>query len=320
MTDLIDRAVDNPFVGPRSIQAGQPLFGRDRERRDLLDSILAHRIVLLYSPSGAGKTSLLQAGLVQALEDEGVAVPRRPPPLGESVPPAPPVLIRVGLQASVVGTNANRYIASTVKAIDAALPPRRRVDDDALSSLELHDHLDEWHRIQFGGRDVCLIFDQFEELLVDQSDEPAKGEFLRQLGAFLGDQRPWPGDPTASTTGAGARSRHRFAVFAMREDFLAQLDPYLALLPTGLRTRYRLNLLSVDAAMTAIRRPDGRSASSSTMQPRPRWSRTSAGCTSLGTATSKNTPAATSNRCSSKSCVGSSGSGTTRRAFRGPWS
>ena len=46
-------------------------------------------------------------------------------------------------------------------------------------------------------------------------------------------------------------------MFAIREDFLAQLDPYLGLLPTGLRTRFRLNLLSVEAAMTAIRRPMG---------------------------------------------------------------
>ena len=38
---------------------------RDRRLRDLL---IAERIVLLYSPSGAGKTSLLEAGLRPELE------------------------------------------------------------------------------------------------------------------------------------------------------------------------------------------------------------------------------------------------------------
>ena len=40
------------------------------------------------------------------------------------------------------------------------------------------------------------------------------------------------------------RNRGRWALFAMREEFVAQLDPYVDLLPTLLRTRYRLDLLT----------------------------------------------------------------------------
>ena len=51
----------NPYVGPRSFQTGQKLYGRDRELRELASLLIAERIVLLHSPSGAGKSSLIQA-------------------------------------------------------------------------------------------------------------------------------------------------------------------------------------------------------------------------------------------------------------------
>ena len=58
----------NPYVGPRAFQTGEKLYGRDHELRDLLDLLIAERIVLLYSPSGAGKSSLIQAGLIPHLQ------------------------------------------------------------------------------------------------------------------------------------------------------------------------------------------------------------------------------------------------------------
>jgi len=57
----------NPFVGPRPIEKDQPLFGRDLEIAQLYDLLCSERIVLLYSPSGAGKSSLIQAGLIPRL-------------------------------------------------------------------------------------------------------------------------------------------------------------------------------------------------------------------------------------------------------------
>ena len=64
----------NPYVGPRSFSTGETLYGRDRETKRLLNLLIAERIVLLYSPSGAGKTSLVQAALVPRLVEEGFAV------------------------------------------------------------------------------------------------------------------------------------------------------------------------------------------------------------------------------------------------------
>ena len=65
--------VDNPYVGARPLTREQRLFGRDRERRELTDLLIAERIVLLHAPSGAGKTSLIEAkgGVADTLRDEG---------------------------------------------------------------------------------------------------------------------------------------------------------------------------------------------------------------------------------------------------------
>ena len=59
----------NPFVGPRAIQEDEPFFGREKELEDLVDQLYAERVVLMYSPSGAGKSSLINAGLIPELKD-----------------------------------------------------------------------------------------------------------------------------------------------------------------------------------------------------------------------------------------------------------
>src|SRR5262245_13908029 len=63
---------DSPYIGPRPYErADRDLFvGRDAEIRQLLSLVIAHRIVLLYATSGAGKTSVLNAGLLPLLEEE----------------------------------------------------------------------------------------------------------------------------------------------------------------------------------------------------------------------------------------------------------
>jgi hypothetical protein len=64
----------NPFVGPRPIQQGEPLHGRDTEVRELYNQLQARRIVVLHSPSGAGKSSLVHAGLIPRLKTAGYDV------------------------------------------------------------------------------------------------------------------------------------------------------------------------------------------------------------------------------------------------------
>jgi WD40 repeat protein len=219
------RRVGNPYVGPASFRLGDPLYGRDREREDLLDLLVAERIVLLYSPSGAGKTSLIQAALMPALQEAGFEVL----PIIRVTHALEP---RPGMPAP-----RNRYVMSVLLSLEEGVPPASQRPVAELATLSLREYLDA-HADRDGrtGNEV-LIFDQFEEVLTaDPTDAAAKHEFFRELGQTLRDRGHW-------------------ALFSMREDFLAALDPYLRHVPTRFRTTFRLELLSVEEALEGIRRP-----------------------------------------------------------------
>jgi hypothetical protein len=232
----------NPYVGPRAFQRGEILYGRDHEVLELLDLLIAERIVVLYSPSGAGKTSLIQAALIPELEAEHFAVL--------------PVL-RVGLKPSSDGEPselpaaelarqpANRYVLNALLSLEDDLPPEAQLPLGELATWTLGDYLDRRAEdIVAAGRlagradgDLVLVFDQFEEILTaDPTDVEAKAEFFAQVGTAL-------------------RDRQRWALFAMREEYLAGLDPFLRPLPTRLSTTYRLDLLGPDMACQAIQEP-----------------------------------------------------------------
>src|SRR3954471_4989069 len=226
-------ANDNPYVGPRpftlnDVEKGHDLYGRNREVSQLFDLLIATRIVLFYSPSGAGKTSLIQAKLIPKLKDEEFEV----------LP-----VIRVGqdpLAISVQAENlrlANRYVFSMLSRLEAALPGGAQRSPGRLAGLDLPTYLQQRWRAEDEGKPLALIFDQFEEILtVNPTDREAKEAFLSQVGEIL-------------------RDRGRWGLFAMREDYVAALDPYLRLLPTRLSSTFRLDLLEEPSALLAIKEP-----------------------------------------------------------------
>ncbi|MGC1721362.1 MAG: hypothetical protein WA746_20435, partial [Isosphaeraceae bacterium] len=230
-TTATDRAC--PFVGPRPFRLGEPLFGRDREIPKLLDLLIAERIVLLFSPSGAGKTSLIQAGLIPVLREEGFY----DLPIIRVKQPAPPD------QESDVRQPANRYLRGTLASLESRRPeapddpPVHVADLDALKPA-----LQRWAdalQPKTDGRALRLvpIFDQFEELLTtDPTDHDAKEVFFDQLGAVLKDPGLW-------------------ALFAIREEYVAALEPYLNRIPRRLASHFRLDLLDADAARQAFEKP-----------------------------------------------------------------
>lgn len=210
----------NPYVGPRALRTGEALYGRDREVARLYDLMLAERIVLLYSPSGAGKSSLLQAGLVPRLHAEGFTI--RP-------------VVRVGMAPPTdAPAGVNRYVLSTLLSLEEDVPKDRQLDVATLARCTLAEYL---ARRPEADADEVLLLDQFEELLtVDPTAVAEKRVFFAQLGEALRDTRLW-------------------VVLAMREDFIAGLDPYRAAVPRKLSTTFRLDLLGREAALLAVRGP-----------------------------------------------------------------
>jgi hypothetical protein len=66
---------DYRYPGSRSFQDTdldrKLFFGRDAEKDELLHLILAEKLVVLFAKSGMGKTSLLNAGVLQPLRERG---------------------------------------------------------------------------------------------------------------------------------------------------------------------------------------------------------------------------------------------------------
>lgn len=211
-----------PYVGPRPFELSDRdvFFGRDREVDDLLSLIVAHRAMLLYAESGAGKTSLLNAGLVPQLEREGFEVLPSARVFG---------LIPRDVDSKTI---PNPYVLNVL--LSWGMPLEAVVQE---SGVRLADYLD---KLDCGEEATprVVILDQLEELFTSYPDRwKDRRPFVEQVREALNR------DPLLRV------------VFAIREDFIAQLVPVERFLPERLRTRYRLERLRKPAALQAILGP-----------------------------------------------------------------
>jgi hypothetical protein len=181
---------ENPYVGPRAFRAGELFFGREREAVGLTDTLVAGRIVLLHSPSGAGKTSLVQAEVVPRLAQHRFQICAQLGPRFAAV--------RVGLPLPEAAGNTNRYVASAV----TCLLGDRLSSPSELQVWTLSSALDELAKEQQEPSQQLLVLDQFEEILTtDPTDFEGQRTFFQQLGEALDNDERW-------------------ALLIMREDFM----------------------------------------------------------------------------------------------------
>lgn len=189
-----------PYVGPRPFERRHHgvFFGREYETEELLSLVVAHDVVLLYAQSGAGKTSLVNAGLIPRLEDEGAEV-LPVARVGSRLP--------AGLDA---GAPANVYVFNTLVSWTGG-----KADWKSLSETSLAAFLAARERA--APRDGLptprvAIFDQFEELFSSRPDRWAdrEGFFKQVLEARDGfsRQRMHRGDSQPGGGRPGGRARH----------------------------------------------------------------------------------------------------------------
>lgn len=218
----------NPYPGPRSFSRDERgvFRGRDYESRELFSLVVAHKIVLLYSQSGAGKSSLLNAGLAPLLQEEGF-----------QVFPVARVAGRIPDSVAVEDVS-NPY---TLNVLLSWSEKGGDVKPGELAAVSLHEFLKRSQPAHNGDHRQSvrvLLFDQFEELFTFYPERwKERAEFIGQLAEALG------------------ADDYLRVVIGMREEYLGPLQVHAHILPESLETRFRLERLGEDDALAAVIEP-----------------------------------------------------------------
>lgn len=209
-----------PYVGPRPFErADAPrFFGRNREARELVARVVAHSVVLLYATSGAGKTSLVNAGVTPLLEKE------------QGFKVLPVARVRE-LSAGPPDPTANAFVSAIAAHFDLQLHSGARLVDVLRRAVDLGED-DQFQAPR------ALILDQLEEVF---TAHPERWRDRRDLFEQIAEAVET--DPLLRV------------ILVMREDHVAKLEPYRQLLPEQLRARLRLELMGSRAAELAASAP-----------------------------------------------------------------
>lgn len=216
--------------------------GRDVESVALMNMVLSNRLVVLFARSGLGKTSLLNAGLMEQLRSEGFT----------------PLMIRLNCPHLGVMETVYRGIQAEAQ--------RQEIEYEKgnINSLwSFFKTAEFWNSDQLC--EPVLILDQFEELFTLHS-EYERESFLDHLSALVRGVRPTKGLPSGISNATVKNNDHENGndapprvrvVLSLREDFLGWLEELSSRIPGVLDNRLRLLPLSRESAELALNEPSG---------------------------------------------------------------
>lgn len=213
---------NNPYVGPRTFMEkdARLFFGREREARDLLSLVVSEPLTLFYARSGAGKSSLINARLIPGLREEEFTI-------------LPAVRVSGTLPVGVTDVD-NIFVFNLLLNLD-----QNKHDPQTFAHETLADHF-KHRESQMENPDQArvLIIDQFEEIFTTHLDrwQERKGFFEQLAQVMKQDHLLW-------------------VVLAMREDYVASLDPFARMLPGRLRPRFFMQRMDEETALAAIEEP-----------------------------------------------------------------
>lgn len=218
MTATLTR-IERPYVGPRPFQRDDSdrFFGRDSEVQALTALLYTNRAVVLHAPSGAGKTSLVTAGLFPQLESEQefeILPVARVGGVAFDIDVANPFTANAIASWQVVDVEASDSLAAALQS-----QPRGRTPE-GLSPLRL------------------MVLDQFEELFTWYPDRwETRRNFMVEVREAL------------------EADSHLRVLMVIRDDFMGQLGPLLGELGTMSRANLRIDLLRRANAIAAVEGP-----------------------------------------------------------------
>lgn len=199
-------------------------FGRQNEASALLRLVTIYRGVLLFGDSGAGKSSLINAGLMPKAVEDGFAPERIrvQPKAGEEF-----VIERIA------PADDSQYLPS----IFADHNDARRI---GISAAEFRKRIDERCGRRTGGVRPILVFDQFEEL-VTLTEQRTSADYDTITATLLDLLR----DETLPVK----------LLFVFREDHYAKLSKFFVRYPNLSDHSLRLEPLHVRGLRTVIEGP-----------------------------------------------------------------
>lgn len=224
-----------PGVRPFEAADRDVFFGRDRDRDDLLGLIVLEKLVVLFGKSGYGKSSLLNAAVLPALEARGY-----------------------GSMTLRIGTFAKGQLSPTELIVNR-LKEKIKPSSELKFLEKISPEPSLWY--EFKRREappVVLVFDQFEEYF--QQPLALRREFEEQLAELLYTEIPQSVldnslDCTDEQMALLLRPLDVRVVFSIRADRLSELDSMKTRLPAILQKRYELRALSREQAREAIEKP-----------------------------------------------------------------
>ncbi|RLC81903.1 MAG: hypothetical protein DRJ03_09415 [Chloroflexi bacterium] len=155
---------EHPYklLHPFKVEDADTFFGRDAATEELYEKVLSSRLTVLHARSGAGKTSLLNAGLSPRLIGEGHL----------------PVYVRTRAYEEDLALAAKRAIA----------PPSHVTWPELMPTLSLHEFLSLACTHLNQTRELVVIFDGFEEFLVSLPEPGLRLPFISALSDCCEDQ------------------------------------------------------------------------------------------------------------------------------------
>jgi len=239
--------LDSRYPGVVSFTTAQKniFFGRETDATNLYNLIRNRKQVLLYSKSGIGKSSLLNAGLIPKLTDDYIVLPIRFF-LYNDLSPINPV-------ERVKQIIANKIQNTKTKLIDTIL-------EKSNTPKTLWYYYKKLQTID--NKKIVLIFDQFEELF--SYPEEMRNDFKQQLYELTSVDIPinifsylvknqkleWIEQNDCLQNDLNIR-----CVFAVRFDYLSQINELSNFFPDIQQNYYELKPLSANLVRDAIVKP-----------------------------------------------------------------
>ncbi len=239
-----------PGLKPFDRAQSAVFYGRREDAARLTNLILQQRLVVLFAKSGIGKTSILQAGVAPAIEQQNFT----------------PLFIRLDKTGAPLVDTVGEILTKSdlVGGRDATgeRPGERETLWERMKRLEFDlDGL---------PATPVLVFDQFEEVFTLGHSEASRRRFLAELADLANGAMPdvirtsllqrfqqGDADLTPEVMRWWESQPELRIVISIRSDFLHLLDEISPLIPGILHNRYQLQPLNRKQAEEAIALPAG---------------------------------------------------------------